>query len=1131
MGCIDIASGTTMFNATDFDLPGFIPLEFERSYQSSSKLNGPLGHKWTHSLNIQMLITHGGLVYQDHEGRQIAFDLPDEGGDVYNSQDGLTLKRRLGEYYLLTRDLRQLVFRSSKDRSSLLHLVRIEDLNDNAIHFSYSHGLLHIITDTVSRELHFSYDMTGRLTEIRLFSRDIAAEGMIMARYEYDEAGDLTAVYDRPGTPYTYEYQQHLMTKYTNRNKYSCYYLYDEKGHCVRTWKDGGSMYRELNYDDKRRTTRVMNSLGFITVYEFNEAGLVIRETDPSGNSIQSLYNDDFDLLLMTNDSGNVIAPVLTFDNNKNPVEEVDGEGGAVKYHYNALNLLIQREDADGTVWKWEYDNKGNLARFLPPHGKPWVFEHDDRGFLVKTIQPNGRMLLQTRTHDLRTITLSDEFGLIVRNEYDALGNPVALTDGEGQRQILSYDAAGYLIGLEHPDNGVEIWRYDNEGNPIYYRSQKGAEFRMEYDGWALCTSRTYPGGKQVRYVYDSEEWLAEVINEKGERHLFTADALGRVKQQTYFDGRMENYEYDSRGNITALISGGKKVSMEYDGNSNLIRKLYSDGSELILDYDVMGRTVRAESGGSVVEYSYDALSNIVSESQDGIVLRYDYDVSGNRTAMFMGGKCKRTYEHDSRNRLIRIDDSRNGTHLFTYDVLDRTLTHTMPPGIEKRWTHGKWNRTRDELIQRADGTVLLQRGMEYDTEGQLIKISDRDGGETQFHYNQIGSLEKVIKNGQVTEQYLHDECRNLSHMPSTGSQYFGAGNRLLQTGEIHCHYDTDGNISVMQRNTQKTAFRYNEEGQLIEMVLPEGDVCKYEYDPTGRRTKKKLHGTDTEFVWDHESLFIEAQNNSPVIEYLFLPETFFPLAQTNDNTTYFYNTDNMGVPTEVFDSSGEIIWRGDFTAYGKSAGGYGKSITPFRFLGQYHDRESGLHYNWCRYYDPNIGRYISSDPIGIYGGMNAYQYTLNPLNWADPYGLSGKISWLPPYMERARARGVSRAWARERDLLRSGLPGSRNWTPSEAKIIKSGSAPPGWEGHHKKSVRHYYGKCKEINNACKKKQKELRQKCKEEAKRLAESPENIQMLRNGQARSGRSGMQETNEHLAAHRGNFCNASHGRFNV
>ncbi|MBE8603353.1 RHS repeat domain-containing protein, partial [Pseudomonas cyclaminis] len=96
------------------------------------------------------------------------------------------------------------------------------------------------------------------------------------------------------------------------------------------------------------------------------------------------------------------------------------------------------------------------------------------------------------------------------------------------------------------------------------------------------------------------------------------------------------------------------------------------------------------------------------------------------------------------------------------------------------------------------------------------------------------------------------------------------------------------------------------------------------------------------------------------------------------------------GTPQELTDPDGDIVWSAHYRAYGQiSRLDKNKIDNPLRFQGQYFDQESGLHYNRHRYYNPDVGRYLTPDPVKLAGGINAYQYVPNPTGWVDPLGLS----------------------------------------------------------------------------------------------------------------------------------------------
>ncbi|WP_222429720.1 RHS repeat domain-containing protein [Cobetia crustatorum] len=146
----------------------------------------------------------------------------------------------------------------------------------------------------------------------------------------------------------------------------------------------------------------------------------------------------------------------------------------------------------------------------------------------------------------------------------------------------------------------------------------------------------------------------------------------------------------------------------------------------------------------------------------------------------------------------------------------------------------------------------------------------------------------------------------------------------------------------------------------------------------------------------------------------------------------YYFQTDHLGTPLEVADIDGNLVWVGQYRAWGqleRAKDGNGERAStdnPLRFQGQYHDEETGLHYNRFRYYDPAVGRFTTQDPIGLMGGENLYQYAPNPTGWVDPLGLS-KCCNDKNKNKKTSYQGVSRRAALREAKRDAGIPNSQN--------------------------------------------------------------------------------------------------------
>nr|WP_285892494.1 RHS repeat-associated core domain-containing protein [Vibrio intestinalis] len=203
------------------------------------------------------------------------------------------------------------------------------------------------------------------------------------------------------------------------------------------------------------------------------------------------------------------------------------------------------------------------------------------------------------------------------------------------------------------------------------------------------------------------------------------------------------------------------------------------------------------------------------------------------------------------------------------------------------------------------------------------------------------------------------------------------------------------------KNQTIETRYHYDGQHRLIQVELPNGSVANYKYDAFGRRVEKQVvtdsASATTEFVWQGDKLIAESSDSS-YQSYIYELGSFKPLALVKgegvDSQVYYYHLDQIGTPTDITNARGQSVWSVQYRAYGNVLKQHIEQVAnPLRFQGQYYDAETGLHYNRHRYYSPNSGRFITADPIGLAGGLNNYQYVVNPTGWVDPLGLASTNS------------------------------------------------------------------------------------------------------------------------------------------
>ena len=415
------------------------------------------------------------------------------------------------------------------------------------------------------------------------------------------------------------------------------------------------------------------------------------------------------------------------------------------------------------------------------------------------------------------------------------------------------------------------------------------------------------------------------------------------------------------------------------------------------------------------IAYRHDAAGRVLSESGINGAVGYEWDALSNLTGLTLPGEQKLAWLHYGSGHVSAIRFGQQLVTEFTRDRLHREVRRTQGAREQLRQYDSLGRRTLQRSELSTDVTLpeqaLLERLYRYTARGELSGVSDTQRGEVDYGYDAEGRLLKhyEARQGHSRAQFSYDAADNLA---ASDDPVPVTDNRLQHWQALFMKYDHWGNL-VSRRNGQyEQHYAYDAENRLVSArgTGPEGRFeARYHYDALGRRTRKIVtttHGTtDTRFLWQGYRLLQEQQQTGLCSTYIYDPnEAWSPLARVdhlrdqNSGEINWFNTDLNGAPLEVTDERGAVRWSGQYGSFGEvrhQSEGFSRLVNrtamahqPLRYAGQYADGETGLHYNLFRYYDPQVGRFIVQDPIGLNGGWNLYQYAPNPLGWIDPLGL-----------------------------------------------------------------------------------------------------------------------------------------------
>ncbi|KVW88252.1 RHS repeat-associated core domain-containing protein [Burkholderia cepacia] len=564
-----------------------------------------------------------------------------------------------------------------------------------------------------------------------------------------------------------------------------------------------------------------------------------------------------------------------------------------------------------------------------------------------------------------------------------------------------------------------------------------------EYDPRSGHLSSTVDGQRITAYRFDERGRLIE-----RRAALQIGESIPRVA-----DWQVERFAYDGNGNLALASNAASRLQWFHDAAGNLMREHQHYrclGKPLVAvwlhEYDALNQriaTVRPDghrvswltcgSGHLVglqlddhelVSYERDDLHREVARLQGNRLLQtQQWDALGRLSEQVLardslkgpqgqtdGGRLLvRRYRYDAASQLTGINDTRRGQLTYRYDPVGQLLEAQSRLGTEIFAFDPAGN-----LIDPAEQREAERQRMP--SPKALDNLLKQYAG-THYQYDARGNLSKRWHNGKES-RYTWDLFDRLTHYEDERLQadysYDALGRRLTKYSKAH--YEERREAGPHWNRAERV--KRNRELQCgFTLYGWDGDTLAWESkiadeDGFGART--------THYVYEPGSFVPVAQAvRQDAIELPDQPEYGDYYRQDEDplwlpppppppiNSLAWYQCDHLGTPQELTDEQSEIAWAAEYRAWGvvkealrKASDSRVERHNPIRFQGQYHDRETGLHYNRYRYYDPEVGRFVGRDPIGYAGGINVYEFGPNPNEYLDPLGLTA--AKLKTNLERA---------------------------------------------------------------------------------------------------------------------------------
>jgi len=1034
---IDMATGRVYSTNTDIELPGPIPFVWQRTYYSDAEANGPLGYNWHHSYNMGLYdMGNGYATIRLADGRETVLPLPDAGDTYSNRKEQLTFTKDERGYLLIDTDNLHYRFEGRKNREGYRMLSEIATSEGFKISFEYNHnGDLNKITDSRNQIINIAANNKGYITGLYT---EAHGSTIALMEYAYDEMGNMTDIKDIGGAEKHFYYKGHLLVQLTNQTGQNFYWEYEGSGDdakCIHTWGDGGVLEYWTEYKPGHTITR--NGLGHSSQYFYDEHHLIYKMIDENGGITHQTYNAYQELEVVVDPEG--LSQKYEYNRLGKLTRRENENGQATIYEYDDKQNLTRINTPGGKKLKWEYDALGRVVRKEMPDGNALTYSYEDMH--LKSIadeQGNTFYLFFDAHHQLVQLTYPNK--TFRQWHYDAMGNVLQERDIKGNLTRYGYDDAGNLSYVAEPDGNEHYFKYDSSYNIISAKDDLH-EVAFKYGSLGVLLSRTQ-NGRTIRFGYDNELQLKTISNEAGEVYRFALDGLGNVVSEWGFDGLNRRYERDRNGRVTKVLRPADKWSRyQYDGLANMVLEEHSDNSWAAYKYDKDSMLIDALNEDIQIKLQRDRAGRVVKEVQGAHRIVRTYDKWGNATQIASSLGADISLDYNTLGQVQQMQ-SKGWKAQWQYDESGLEIQRELSGNISVKTERDRFGR----VVKRSIGAKNIEQARHsyhWGKGNRLNRIVNELGrATTDFEYDAWDNLVKgeyTDRNGAETIYKAPDAIGNLFKTPERKDRQYDKGGKLLKDEKYFYHYDAEGNLVFKEfiTNGQPATFGKKElekklniklkgagvgwiyewqgNGMLSKVILPQGANVSFNYDPLGRRIAKQYKGKVTRWLWDgnvplhqwdYEGEYPPKLNinkdseieeieepTENVITWLFEENRFIPCGKIVNNEQYSIVTDYLGAPNFMCNAKGEKVWECTLDVYGKVRNLQGSlNECPFRHQGQYFDKETGLCYQRHRYYDSNIGNFISQDPIGMAGNnptLYGYVYDIN--TQIDPFGLTLK--------------------------------------------------------------------------------------------------------------------------------------------
>ena len=767
-----------------------------------------------------------------------------------------------------------------------------------------------------------------------------------------------------------------------------------------------------------------------IKEYCFDLAGNVTKETELGGLDVKYFYENSVYLTIMEKDDGNTL---LEYDKNIGKVSKITSSNGvSVNYTHNSAGQIKRIDYSNGSYinndYNVRYSVNGNnnensiITRvFDSARNNNITTERNYDGLdrLVRLKKGNNESRYSYGSNK-RTSSIEYPGNKKYAFTYDGLDRLIAINYPGGKEVKYSYTPINYEGRFAHK---LDIRLNDNLYSTLY----RDADLK-------IISSVRYPDGidnsTSTKYVYDEFDNIIKTITPENLITENVFDHHGRLRGRVYPNG--DRVDINNISNESGLFDsfvfqdsnlGSSTTTFDYDSQNRVTNINYPSLNELELnDYNVeySGQNISAISNANnrtMFEYTTDGILKTISQNIQGTEIddSFEFGEDGFGLTSWIGypDGTKIFYITDNQGRITEIQKGSNGNQVIAnieYDDSGNMQKMTFGNSSSNIYSYDENGNVIQIKITKGE-KIINQISFLYDNWGNKSLISYLDGSKVEYEYDGLRRLIRVLyyKAEDVQpfniQTYTYDKDGNRKTYSDAYKQiqYDEYESGLLKKLTIgtqtkkEFNYDIRGNLIEEKEKKQgrevfSRTFKYDYQDRLISANVDNksGNISKleYKYDYASRRAEKIVNGKAKRYYLYGKSTdpLMELNGNGEV-ERIFIYFGGRRIAVFEDENLEYYHLDDVGNVLHTTNDGGKVVETLRYDPFGNINFRVGLSNNRYHYNSKEYDNETGLIYYGARYYDPELGRFISRDPMEQ--GINHYIFAKNnPLNIEEYMGL-----------------------------------------------------------------------------------------------------------------------------------------------